>query len=76
MATVIEVGIDLDPCARAKAALAQSPIWVLREIRVEQVGDTLLLQGRVDTFYHKQLAQELVRMVADGLRVENELVVD
>jgi hypothetical protein len=48
----------------------------LRDIQVEQCGDSLLLQGRVDTFYHKQLAQEVVRNVADGLRVENALTVD
>lgn len=72
MASVFE----MDVCVRAKNALSQSPIYVLREIRVGQDGDALLLQGRVDTFYHKQLAQEVVRMVADGMRVENELVVD
>lgn len=68
--------IELDGCARARSALSQSPIYVLREIKVEQDGDALLLQGRIDTFYHKQLAQEVVRMVADGMRVENELLVD
>jgi hypothetical protein len=73
MASVFE---EVDSCARAKTALSQSPIYVLREIRVDQDGDTLLLQGRVDSFYHKQMAQEVVRMVADGMRVANELVVD
>jgi hypothetical protein len=69
--------VELDNvCTRARSALAQSPIYVLREIHVEQSGDALLLQGRVDTFYHKQLAQEVVRMVAMGMRVENELDVD
>lgn len=68
--------LELDICSRAKTALAQSPIYVLRDIHVEQHGDALLLQGRVDTFYHKQLAQEVVRAVADGMRVENALVVD
>ncbi len=73
MASVFD---EVDCCTRAKNALSQSPIYVLREIRVEQDGDTLMLHGRVDTFYHKQLAQEVVRMVADGMRVANELVVD
>jgi hypothetical protein len=72
MATVFE----MDTCARARSALAQSPIYVLREICVEQDGDTLLLRGRVDSFYHKQLAQEVVRLVADGMLVENDLQVD
>lgn len=68
--------VDLDVAARARTALAQSPIYVLREINVEQDGDRLLLQGRVDTFYHKQLAQEVVRTVADGMRLENAVLVD
>jgi osmotically-inducible protein OsmY len=72
MATALEI----DVCSRARSALSQSPIYVLREITVQQSGDSLLLEGRVDTFYHKQLAQEVVRAVADGMRVENDLRVD
>ena len=72
MASVIE----MDVASRAKSALAHSPIYVLREIQVETEGDMLLLQGNVDSFYHKQLAQEIVRVVADGMRVVNSLSVD
>ncbi len=72
MASVFE----MDVASRAKLALAQSPIYVLREIQVETEGDALLLQGKVDSFYHKQLAQEVVRLVADGMRVVNSVAVD
>ena len=72
MASVLE----MDVATRAKSALAKSPIYVLREIQVETDGDALLLQGKVDTFYHKQLAQEVVRSVADGMRVVNSVRVD
>ena len=58
---------------RAQNALSASPIFVLRELHVEQIGDSLLLSGCVDTFYHKQLAQEVVRAVADGVHVENNV---
>ncbi len=61
---------------RAQTALAGSPIFVLRELRVESVDDALLLSGRVDTYYHKQLAQEVVRAVSDGLTVINQIDVD
>ena len=61
---------------QAKAALATSPIYVLRELHVEQSGGLLLLSGRVDSFYHKQLAQEVVRTVADGVQVVNSINVD
>jgi hypothetical protein len=56
---------------RAQAALAASPIYVLRELLVERVGSALVLTGTVDTFYHKQLAQELVRAVASSVDVIN-----
>ena len=65
-----------DVRSRAQGALASSPIYALRELQVEQVGEALLLVGRVDTFYHKQLAQEAVRAVAGGLQVVNEVDVD
>jgi len=55
----------LDVKSRARAALSQSPIQTLRELRVDRVGKTLTLSGRVETFYHKQLAQELVRAIAE-----------
>jgi len=61
---------------RAKSALASSPIYILRELRVEKLDDCLLLSGQVDSFYHKQLAQEVVRAVAGGLKVINDVHVD
>ena len=51
----------------AKAALQESPVFALRNLSVEQVGDNLILSGTVSTFYHKQLAQEVIRSVAHGL---------
>jgi osmotically-inducible protein OsmY len=57
-------------------ALANSPIQSHRSIRVEQSGDTLYLHGRVESFYYKQLAQEVVRNVCRGVQVSNELDVD
>jgi len=64
-----------DVTTRAQSALASSPIYVLRDLRVEQVGESLLVSGCVDTFYHKQLAQEVVRAVADGFEVINSVLV-
>ncbi len=76
MASTLDTLEVLDAASRAQSALAASPIYVLRDIVVEQNGDALMLMGRVDTFYHKQLAQEVVRAVADGLRVVNAVIVD
>ncbi len=58
---------------RAQNALSASPIYALREIRVEQQEERLLLSGIVPSFYHKQLAQEVVRAVAEGLEVVNAI---
>jgi osmotically-inducible protein OsmY len=58
---------------RARDALGRSAIYVLREIEVDLDGDALMLTGMVDSFYHKQLAQEIVKGVADGLEVVNAL---
>ena len=59
--------------ARAKKALAASPVFALRDLQVEQDGDTLLIRGMVSSFYHKQLAQEVVRHAAEGVEVVNSI---
>ncbi len=60
---------------RAQAALGNSPIYDLRDLQVDRVGASLMLSGRVDSFYHKQLAQEVVRAAANGLDVINSVTV-
>jgi hypothetical protein len=58
---------------RAQRALTSSPIYALRELRVEQTGEVLVLSGLVSSYYHKQLAQEVVRAVAEGIEVVNSI---
>lgn len=57
---------------RAQVALANSPIYELRDLHVEYdaVQDTLLISGAVSSFYHKQLAQEVVRAVCKSSELE------
>jgi hypothetical protein len=59
---------DLLP--RARTALGQSPISELRDLRVENSDGELLLMGSVTSFYHKQLAQEVVWAVCKDIAVE------
>ncbi len=59
--------------AHAKAALSRSRIYVLRKLQVLEEGEVVILRGRVDSYYHKQLAQELVRLEIDGAEVINEI---
>ncbi|MGD9720352.1 MAG: BON domain-containing protein [Pirellulales bacterium] len=65
----ILMGPDLQK--RAQRALKASPFYALRELQVEQDGDALLIRGLVTSFYHKQLAQEVVRHAAEGVEVVN-----
>lgn len=60
---------------RAQKALRASPFYALRDLQVEQDGDTLLISGLVTSFYHKQLAQEVVRHAAKGVDVVNSIEV-
>ena len=64
-----------DVASQAKAALSRSRIFDLRRLSVEQDGDYVVLRGRVDSFYHKQLAQELVRAAVEGIEVLNAISV-
>jgi osmotically-inducible protein OsmY len=60
---------------RAQSALSKSPIFELRELRVEQRNGVLVLSGIVSSFYHKQLAQEVVRNVCRQYQqAETELI--
>jgi hypothetical protein len=60
---------------RAQKALSASPVFALRELRVDQKDDQLMISGHVSSFYHKQLAQEVVRAVAEGIEVVNSVKV-
>jgi osmotically-inducible protein OsmY len=62
--------------SRAQTALASSPFYELRELQVEWRDDALLLSGCVSSFYHKQLAQEVVRSVCRDTDVINSVHVE
>jgi hypothetical protein len=62
-----------DVQAKAQQALSESAVYALREVVIHSEGETLVLVGKVSSFYHKQLAQELVRQHAEGLEVVNRI---
>lgn len=64
-----------DELLKARSALAGSSIYVLRKLQIERDGEGLVMRGRVDSYYHKQLAQELVKAAIDGCEVVNALQV-
>lgn len=60
---------------RAQTALANSPIQELRALDVRQRNGTLVICGVVSSFYHKQLAQEVVRTVCREIELINSVQV-
>lgn len=62
--------------ADVKSAMQQSPVAGLRDLQVEQKGESILISGRVSSYYQKQLAQEVVRHVSPRTRVLNSVKVD
>jgi hypothetical protein len=65
-----------DVATLAKAVLSRSRIFDLRELEVEQEDECVVLRGSVTSFYHKQLAQELVKTSLEGVEVINDIYVD
>lgn len=65
----VSVGDNVQP--RAQAALANSPFYELRELQVLECDGTLRIGGNVSSFYHKQLAQEVVRSVCREIELVN-----
>jgi hypothetical protein len=62
-----------DVQARAQAALANSPFYELHDLVVEDDDGALMISGTVTSFYHKQLAQEVVRSVCKDIAVTNTI---
>lgn len=62
--------------SRVVTALAASSQPRLRRLHVELEDNTVCLSGRVGCFYHKQLAQELVRSIDSKVEVRNDVSVD
>jgi hypothetical protein len=61
--------------SRAALALKQSPIPPLRRLSLEEANDTVIIHGKVSTYYMKQLAQETIIPVLEGRRLLNQVTV-
>ncbi len=59
--------------SRAQSALAESYIYALRSLRVEQRNGNLVISGSVSRFYHKQLAQETILAMGEDVEVINSI---
>ena len=61
---------------RARDALRCASFHELRDLEVERAGASLVISGRVKTFYHKQMAQEAIRAVCNEIELKNAVDVD
>lgn len=60
-----------DLAAEVEMRLQASPHLCLRSVTCDQRERILVLRGRVPSYYHKQLAQELVRQIAGTFAIVN-----
>lgn len=61
--------------ARATAALRQSPLAALRKLSIQETDASVMILGRVPSYYLKQLAQETVMPVLEGRALVNRVTV-
>jgi osmotically-inducible protein OsmY len=57
-------------------ALEQSPYFANRRLRFETTEGRVVLRGQVSSYYHKQMAQEILRRLHGVSHIENHLEVD
>ena len=58
---------------QAAEVLTQSPLPLLRRLKVEETDQEIVISGTVPSYYLKQLAQEAIRPILDGRRIRNRI---
>jgi osmotically-inducible protein OsmY len=58
---------------QADTALKGSFYAALRQLSVHASDDALVISGRVDSYYFKQIAQEAVMQLRGNLRLDNQV---
>ena len=61
--------------SRAAAVLRDSPIPALRKLTIEETKTTVLIKGKVPSYYLKQMAQEAIMPLLDGRVLDNRVTV-
>lgn len=60
---------------RAADILRQSPHPLLRDLEVKETSDGIVISGTLPSYYLKQMAQETLRPILDGRKLENRIYV-
>jgi osmotically-inducible protein OsmY len=66
---------DDDVLRRVDSALRQHPHLRSALIESQRQGNRVILQGAVDSFFMKQMAQEAIRSLDDAPLIVNQIVV-
>jgi hypothetical protein len=61
--------------SRAFQALRRSSIPALRKLSLEETDAVVVINGRVSSYYLKQLAQEAIMPVLEGRELRNRVAV-
>lgn len=61
--------------SRASQALGRSTIPALRRLSLEETEAVVVINGRVSSYYLKQLAQEAIMPVLNGRELRNRVAV-
>ena len=61
--------------SHAIQALRRSPLPALRKLSLEETDAVVVINGRVSSYYLKQLAQEAVMPVLGGRELRNRVAV-
>lgn len=61
--------------SRAALVLRESPIPALRKLSIEESEAIVLINGKVPSYYLKQMAQEAIMPLLDGRALVNHVLV-
>ena len=61
--------------SRAASVLRESPIPALRKLSIEETEAIVLINGKVPSYYLKQMAQETIMPLLDGRALVNRVLV-
>ncbi len=73
VSSIASINDSLD--CRIEQVADSNPYLVSRRVHIQLAGGNVTLSGTVSSYYHKQMAQEIVRRIEGVEQVANELEV-
>ena len=66
------MGVNIDSICRV---LAACPHLKSSEVKVKIIGNSVVLEGTVQSYYVKQMAQQAILPLLNGMKLQNDLKV-